>query len=75
VGCVNRKILERTLTGFGIWLGHLWEGLRKRFGLDWVLSECGSNSMVGYFRGGIVILLLSILIQGYEEALLYIILS
>lgn len=50
----------------------LGKGLRKQgFCLDWMLSESGSNSMVGLFVGTIVTLVLSMLRPNYEVALFY----
>lgn len=48
MGHLSKRILERSIKGFGLWLRNLGEGLS--FSINWVLLGSKGNSIIGYFK-------------------------
>lgn len=48
-GLAHKRLLERTMMGFVLWLADLRAcPKRQAFPVDWVLSDCRGNFMIGY---------------------------
>ena len=47
--CLSKRVERDSITGFGLWLGNLGEGLMKQRPIpDWMLSEGRDSPRIGH---------------------------